>query len=127
MQLAFTSYNALDKSGQVDRLAELHDLAQVQPLREDDVRAAVEDLGRSTHAMNKQAETLRHQRDALSRLVANRADTQARRRELEASRQRKFESERVRISSEVFVDPSSPLPARDSLPRCQMANLSLAD
>ncbi|OAA71803.1 hypothetical protein LEL_09038 [Akanthomyces lecanii RCEF 1005] len=94
-------YNALDKSGQVDRLAELHDLAQVQPLREDDVRAAVEDLGRSTLTMNKQAETLRHQRDALSRLVANRADTQARRRELEASRQRKFESERVRISSEM--------------------------
>lgn len=90
----------------MDRLAELHDLAQVQPLRDDDVRAAVEDLGRSTHAMNKQAETLRHQRDALSRLVANRADTQARRRELEASRQQKFESERVRISSEVIVEPT---------------------
>ncbi|KAJ6790434.1 hypothetical protein PWT90_03012 [Aphanocladium album] len=88
-------YNALDKSGQVDRLAELHDLAEVPSLRESDVRAAAEDLRRSTDAMRKQAETLRHQRDALARLVANRADAQARRRELEASRQRKSESERI--------------------------------
>ncbi|TQV92449.1 hypothetical protein V2A60_007140 [Cordyceps javanica] len=94
-------YNALDKSGQVDRLAELHDLSEMAPLREDDVRAAIDDLKRSTTAMNKQAETLRHQHDAWSRLVANRADTYARRREFETSRRRKSESERVRISSEI--------------------------
>ncbi|OAA46731.1 vacuolar H+/Ca2+ exchanger [Beauveria brongniartii RCEF 3172] len=88
-------YDALDKSGQVDRLAELYDLSEMQPLRQDDVRAAVDDLRLSTESMNKQAETLRHQRDAWQRLVANRADTVAKRRELETSRQRKSDSERI--------------------------------
>lgn len=94
-------YNALDRSGQVDRLAELHDLSEMPSLREDDVVAAAAHLVRSTAAVNKQAETLRHQRDAWARLVASRADAHARRRELEASRRRKAESERVRISSEI--------------------------
>lgn len=85
----------------MDRLAELHDLSDVQSLREDDVKAAVEELRQSTNAMNKQAETLRHQHEALARLVAKRAEGLARRRELEVDRQRKSESERVRISSEV--------------------------
>ncbi|KGQ08026.1 hypothetical protein BBAD15_g6624 [Beauveria bassiana D1-5] len=94
-------YDALDKSGQVDRLAELYDLSEMRPLRQDDVRAAIDDLRLSTESINKQAETLRHQRDAWQRLVANRADAVAKRRELETSRQRKSDSERVQISSEI--------------------------
>lgn len=104
----------------MDRLADLHDLSEVQALREDDLRAAVEDLRRSTAAVNKQTETLRHQRDAFSQLVAKRADGEARRLELETARQRKFESERVRISSEVR-HWSSHQPPLSLLPRDKFA------
>lgn len=94
-------YSALDQSGQVDRLADLHDLADVQPISDADLRAAVVELKRSTDAINKQTETLRHQHDALSRLVAKRADGESRRRRDDQACLRRSESERMRVSSEV--------------------------
>lgn len=94
-------YTALDESGQVDRLADLHDLSDVQATREADIKAAVEELKRSTAAINKQTETLRHQHDALSRLVAKRAEGESRRRAEELACLRRSESERMRVSSEV--------------------------
>lgn len=105
----------------MDRLASLHDLASLPSLRSSDVRAAVDELRRSTHAVTEQAETLRHQRDALARLVANRAATQAKRRELEAAQQRTSASERVRVSSEVF----SSLPRDKFAPRYLEGSLKL--
>ncbi|KEY72483.1 hypothetical protein S7711_05158 [Stachybotrys chartarum IBT 7711] len=94
-------YTALDKSGEVDRLATLHDLAEVAEVREDDVRTAIEELRRSTENINKQTETLRQQRAALDRLVNKDAESEARREQLEASQSRKFEADRKRIAAEV--------------------------
>ncbi|KAF4342313.1 hypothetical protein FBEOM_3720 [Fusarium beomiforme] len=76
-------YTALDKSGQVDRLADLHDLGEVQAVNEDDVRAAIEALNRSTAMISKQTETLKQQRDALARMVKKRDEAERQRRDLE--------------------------------------------
>ncbi|KAF9769723.1 hypothetical protein IL306_012814 [Fusarium sp. DS 682] len=79
-------YTALDKSGQVDRLADLYDLGEVQAVNEDDVRAAIEELNRSTATISKQTETLKQQRDALARLVKKRDEAESQRRDLEEAR-----------------------------------------
>ena len=99
-------YNALDKSGEVDRLAALHDLAEVQAVTEDDIRTAIEELRRSTEAISKQTETLKQQQDALSRLVRKTTESDARRRDFEYSRQRRSDSERKHIAAEVSLFPT---------------------
>ncbi|OTA02449.1 hypothetical protein A9Z42_0028290 [Trichoderma parareesei] len=94
-------YSVLDRNGQVDILANLHDLSEVQSVTEDDIKAAVEELRRSTESITKQSETLRQQQDALSRLVRKRAENETRRRDLDMDRQSKSESERQRVAAEV--------------------------
>ncbi|KAL6884909.1 hypothetical protein HDV57DRAFT_491565 [Trichoderma longibrachiatum] len=94
-------YSVLDRNGQVDILANLHDLSEVQSVTEDDIKAAVDELRRSTESITKQSETLRQQQDALSRLVRKRAENEARRRDLDLNRQSKSESERQRVAAEV--------------------------
>ncbi|UKZ51212.1 hypothetical protein TrVGV298_004969 [Trichoderma virens] len=94
-------YSVLDRNGQVDILANLHDLSEVQSVTEDDIKVAIEELRRSTESITKQSETLRHQQDALSRLVRRRAENDARRRDLDLDRQSKSESERQRVAAEV--------------------------
>jgi hypothetical protein len=94
-------YTALDRTGQVDKLADAYDLGEVQAVNEDDIRAAIEELNRSTATISKQTETLRQQQDALSRLVKKRGENEAQRRDLEATRLRKSESERKRLAAQV--------------------------
>lgn len=103
---AESSYTALDKSGQVDKLAEQHDLADVQAVAEDEIRAAVEEISRSTAAITKQTETLRLQQDALSRLVKKGGENESRRRDFELSRQQNSSTERKFVSAEVSNTPS---------------------
>lgn len=92
----------------MDRLAALHDLAEVPAVTEDDIRAAIEELKRSTDSISKQTETLRQQQDALSRLVKKSAETDARRQDFEYARQHISESERKRIAAEVGLNWSMP-------------------
>ena len=94
-------YTALDKSGQVDRLAELHDLGEVQAVNEDDIRAAIEELNRSTGEINKQTETLKQQQDALARLVKKRDEAEQARRDLEEERLNKTKHELKKLVFEV--------------------------
>ena len=94
-------YAELDKNGEVDRLAGLHDLAEVQAVTEDEIRAAVEELERSTDAITKQTETLQQQQDALARLVKKTRESEDRRHDFELERCRKSESERKHIAAEV--------------------------
>ncbi|PTB46069.1 hypothetical protein M441DRAFT_63374 [Trichoderma asperellum CBS 433.97] len=94
-------YSTLDRNGQVDILANLHDLSEVQGVTEDDIKVAIDELRRSTESITKQSETLRQQQDALSRLVRRRAENDARRRDLDLDRQSKAESERQRAAAEV--------------------------
>ncbi|CAM1505097.1 Fc.00g107340.m01.CDS01 [Cosmosporella sp. VM-42] len=94
-------YTALDRSGQVDKLADMHDLGEVQAVNEDEIRTAIEELNRSTASISKQTETLRQQQDALSRLLKKSGEAEAQRRDLESTRQRKSDTERKRLASEV--------------------------
>lgn len=91
----------MDKTGQVDKLAALHDLAEVQAVSEDDIRIAIDELNRSTEAINKQTETLRQQQDAFSRLIKKASDSSARRGTFEVERQRKAMTEHKYVSAEV--------------------------
>ncbi|KPM35352.1 hypothetical protein AK830_g11226 [Neonectria ditissima] len=99
-------YTALDRSGQVDLLADAHDLGEVQAVSEDDIRAAIEELNRSTATISKQTETLRQQQDALSRLVKKRGENEAQRRDLESTRLRESESQRKKLAAEVTYPDS---------------------
>lgn len=94
-------YEDLDASGQVDRLAELHDLAEVRPVNEDDLRLAIQELEQSTHRISLQTKTLRQQQDALSRLVSKNSENEARRRELSDNRRRKADADRRQLFIEV--------------------------
>ncbi|KAK5989765.1 hypothetical protein PT974_08025 [Cladobotryum mycophilum] len=94
-------YTILDRSGQVDELTGLHDLAEVQAVTEEEVRIAIDELRQSTDSISKQSETLRQQHDALSRFVKKNEENDARRRDLDLDRQRKAESERTRVAAEV--------------------------
>jgi septal ring factor EnvC (AmiA/AmiB activator) len=99
-------YTALDKSGQVDRLADLHDLGEVQAVNEDDIRAAIEELNRSTETISKQTETLRQQQDALARLVKKRDEAEHQRRDLEEERLNKTKHALKKLVFEVTQNPS---------------------
>ncbi|KAM0252359.1 hypothetical protein ACHAQJ_007741 [Trichoderma viride] len=94
-------YSVLDRNGQVDILANLHDLSEVQGVTEDHIKVAIDELRRSTESITKQSETLRQQQDALSRLVRKSAENDARRRDLDLDRQSRAESERQRVAAEV--------------------------
>ena len=95
------SYSGLDGNGSVDTLAELHDLAGVQAVDEDDIRSAIEELKRSTEKINKQIGNLHQQHDALTKLVKKTAENSSRREDVNLSHQRKTESEHQRIATEV--------------------------
>jgi hypothetical protein len=92
---------ALDKSGEVDRLAALHDLADVPEVKEQQIRVAVDELRRAADSITKQTETLRQQRAALDRLVRKDAEDGARRAQLEAAQSRKLEADGKRLRGEV--------------------------
>ncbi|SCO82898.1 uncharacterized protein FRV6_07111 [Fusarium oxysporum] len=100
-------YTALDKSGQVDRLADLHDLGEVQAVNEDDIRAAIEELNRSTATISKQTETLKQQRDALARLVKKRDEAESQRRDLAEARLNKTKHALKKLVFEVDGEAQS--------------------
>ncbi|RGP68566.1 hypothetical protein FLONG3_8125 [Fusarium longipes] len=100
-------YTALDKNGQVDRLADLHDLGEVQAVNEDDIRAAIEELSRSTETISKQTETLRQQQDVLARLVKKRDEAEQQRRDLEEERLNKTKHTLKKLVFEVDGEAQS--------------------
>lgn len=85
----------------MDQLADSHDLSYVQAVTEEDLRLAIEQLGQSTEAIDKQTETLRQQRDALSRMIKRQAENKARRREMERAQKRSKDVQRAQLTKEV--------------------------
>ncbi|OIW32904.1 hypothetical protein CONLIGDRAFT_570660 [Coniochaeta ligniaria NRRL 30616] len=72
-------YSALEKSGKANQLDASIDVASGQTFHDEDIRTAIQQLNRSTDAIGRQTETLRHQQDALARLIKNDSkDAQAR-------------------------------------------------
>ncbi|KAF5538811.1 hypothetical protein FNAPI_11004 [Fusarium napiforme] len=88
-------------------LADLHDLGEVQAVSEDDVRAAIEELNRSTATISKQTETLKQQRDALARLVKKRDEAETQRRDLEEARLNKTKHTLKKLVFEVDGEAQS--------------------
>ncbi|KAH6693504.1 hypothetical protein F5X68DRAFT_45462 [Plectosphaerella plurivora] len=62
-------YTSLDKSGVVDQLVASQDLALVHPVSQNDVTTAIEELERSTAAINERTESLKQHQNALAKLV----------------------------------------------------------
>ena len=74
-------------------------------MNEDDIRAAIEELNRSTGEINKQTETLRQQQDALARLVKKRDEAEQARRDLEEDRLNKTKHALKKLVFEVTQIP----------------------
>lgn len=91
----------LDQNGEVDRLANSHDLAEVQSVTEDDIKRAIQELKSSTESISRQTEAMKQQHDALNKLVQKTAETATGREDFERSRQRRTESGRKHIAAEV--------------------------
>ncbi|RCI14541.1 hypothetical protein L249_6584 [Ophiocordyceps polyrhachis-furcata BCC 54312] len=90
-------YSALDCSGQVDRLAAQHELAHVQAVTDEHLRAAIEELGQSTDKIVSQTKKLRLQRDAMSRLVSEPPEGIASREQ----HLRQTDAQRTRLAADV--------------------------
>ncbi|KAI7778519.1 hypothetical protein LA080_002027 [Diaporthe eres] len=95
------SYLALERNGRAENLAASADLSSVQPVSDQETLDAIQELNRSTDAINKQTETLRQQQNALSRLIATGGETGDARSDLEAKRLYEWESSRKALQTSV--------------------------
>ncbi|KAK2604654.1 hypothetical protein N8I77_007567 [Diaporthe amygdali] len=80
------SYLAIEQNGKAESLAASSDLSRVQAFSDQEIFDAIEELNRSTDAINKQTETLRQQQNALSRLITTKGKTGDARTDLETRR-----------------------------------------
>ena len=93
-------YAALSKTGEADALA-AQDLSTIQGLNEQEIQNAIEELKRSTAAIEKQSEALRLQQNAMNALVkSDKKATQAR-SHTENAQVRKWDVEKGHINSAV--------------------------
>ncbi|TPX19049.1 uncharacterized protein E0L32_011293 [Thyridium curvatum] len=93
-------YNALEKSGQAEQFAR-DDGSSVLPVRDVDLKRAIDELNRSTEAISKHTESLRLQQDALSRLVKEQATKESRHRDLQAKQHQSSESARQKLHATI--------------------------
>lgn len=94
-------YEALEKSGEAATLADTNDLSIVCAHDEDELKSAIEELQRSTAAIEKQSETLRIQQDAMKSLVRSNRSASASRGRAVDLQQRKWASSREQLSAEM--------------------------
>ncbi|KAK3331773.1 hypothetical protein B0T19DRAFT_86433 [Cercophora scortea] len=94
-------YDALEKTGQAEKLASSADLATVQAFSDQEIKDAIQELNRSTEAISKQTENLKQQHEALGRLVnGTRKDLEAR-SNMESRQAQRLETQRRSIRAEV--------------------------
>lgn len=87
-------YSALLKSGKADTLSTSQDLTIFPVLNEQDIQDAIEELKRSTVAIEKQTESLKLQQHAMSLLVKENERLCQRQSEVGSMQQRKWEMEK---------------------------------
>jgi len=95
-------YSALSKSGKADALA-AQDLSAVPGLNDQDIQVAIEELKRSTVAIEKQTESLKLQQNALSMLVKGNERLHQGQSQANKNQQRKWDVERGNISASVSI------------------------
>lgn len=93
-------YAALSKTGEADALA-AQDLSLIQGLNEQEIQTAIEELKRSTAAIEKQSEVLRLQQNAMNALVKNGKKAVHGRSHAENAQVRKWDVEKGHINSAV--------------------------
>ncbi len=76
-------------------------LDTVQPLTNDEIKTAVEELNRSTENITKQTGLLRQQQEALARLVKTHGQCSEMRRDADLKQLQKWETSRDHLSAEV--------------------------
>lgn len=91
-------YASLKKNGEAEALA-AQDLSRVQGLNDDEIHNAIEELKRSTAAIEKQSETLRSQQGAFRALVKTENRTAQARFRAEEAQLRKWEAEKASIAA----------------------------
>ncbi|KAM0276805.1 hypothetical protein ACHAQH_006394 [Verticillium albo-atrum] len=94
-------YSSLDQAGFVDELVASQELATVEALSEDELKAAVQKLDHSTASINKQTETLKQHHSALAKLVDGNTKLTASRLDMEATRAARHASERRTLTTKV--------------------------
>ena len=87
-------YSALLKSGKADALAAAQDLSAFPTLSDQDIRDAIEELKRSTVAIEKQTESLKLQQNAMSMLVKDNARLHQGQSQAKKNQQRNWEMEK---------------------------------
>lgn len=98
---SFSRYLSLQRNGKAQDLAESTDLSTVQAFSDLEIQNAIDELHRSTEAINKQTEILRQQQDALSRLLSTTGKFGDARSDLEVRRLHKWESDRKALNTAV--------------------------
>ncbi|KAF3769449.1 hypothetical protein M406DRAFT_343702 [Cryphonectria parasitica EP155] len=95
------SYQLLKRNGKADDLVAAADLSAVHALNDQEICDAIEELNRSTSAINKQTEALVQQQDALSRLISSSGTAVDARSNLEIKQIHKWESDRQALNTAV--------------------------
>ncbi|TVY80700.1 hypothetical protein LSUE1_G001664 [Lachnellula suecica] len=95
-----TLYATLTKSGEADRLA-AQDLSSIQGLNDAEIQNAIEELKRSTAAIEKQSESLELQQNAMSALVKSEQRTSQARSQTNNSQLKKWNSEKGHVSQAI--------------------------
>ncbi|KAI9650347.1 hypothetical protein NHQ30_000360 [Ciborinia camelliae] len=94
-------YDVLSQSGDADKIANSQDLSSICDLSDEQLHSAIEELQRSTTAIEKQSEALRLQQNALALLVKNNKKAGVARTEADAKQLRKWEAENAQVNSSV--------------------------
>jgi hypothetical protein len=91
----------LQKNGEFDKLLSEHDLSLVHAINDHEIEVAIDELKRSTAAIEKQTETLRAQQDGMSRLVKSNRESRDARSRIEDMQQRRWATEKAQITNAV--------------------------
>lgn len=94
-------YSILLQSGEADKIANSQDLSSICELSDEQLHTAIEELQRSTIAIEKQSEELRSQQNALALLVKNNKKTGVARAEADTKQLHKWEAEKAQVNSAV--------------------------
>ncbi|EMR90078.1 hypothetical protein BcDW1_1252 [Botrytis cinerea BcDW1] len=94
-------YGVLSQSGDAEKLASLQNSSSISDLSDEQLHTAIEELQRSTTAIEKQSEALRSQQNALALIVKNYKKVGVARTESDTKQLRKWEAENGQVSSAV--------------------------
>jgi hypothetical protein len=91
------------KSGEADKITAANDLSAVRGLSDNEIRDAIEELKRSTAAIEKQSEALGLQQNAMKMLMKTNGRTREARVCVDKSQQRKWDVEKSHMIAAVSL------------------------